>query len=68
VEFNLKDKIGCSMMEFSDIVIQGMSDQDILNWLQDSDLETINFYMKRYERLEFYEVCAIIRDYLNILA
>lgn len=43
-----------------------MTEEDIMEWLDDEQEEYIREYLAFYERMEYYEVCCILRDYLNL--
>ena len=49
---------------YSDSVILKMSPYEIMDWLDEEDRSTIEMYLRRYEKMEYYEVCIILRDYL----
>jgi len=49
---------------YSDSVILKMTPYEIMDWLDEEDRSTIEMYLRRYEKMEYYEVCIILRDYL----
>jgi len=50
----------------SNSIILLMTEEDIMEWLDDEQEEYIREYLEFYERKEYYEVCCILRDYLNL--
>jgi len=43
-----------------------MTKEDIMEWLDEEEEDYIREYLAFYERMEYYEVCCILRDYLNL--
>ena len=54
------------MLDYTDSVILKMSEADIMEWLDDEELWVIESYLNRYEKMEYYEVCCVLRDYINL--
>ena len=51
---------------FDNSIILLMTKEDIMEWLDDEEEDYIREYLAFYERMEYYEVCCILRDYLNL--
>jgi len=47
-------------------IILLMTEEDVMEWLDDEQEEYIREYLAFYERMEYYEVCCILRDYLSL--
>lgn len=63
---NIPDEDMFKIRNYHDSVILKMTPYEIMDWLDDEDKSTIEMYLRRYEKMEYYEVCIILRDYLSL--
>tara|TARA_R110001606_G_scaffold81934_1_gene188342 strand:- start:1646 stop:1852 length:207 start_codon:yes stop_codon:yes gene_type:complete len=60
----IPNEIMFTLRNYTDSIILKMTPYEIMDWLDEEDRSTIEMYLRRYERMEYYEVCVILRDYL----
>jgi hypothetical protein len=58
---NLPFELQQILLEQSDEDILNMSYNEIKDWVLDNSLEEIDEYVKRYESMEYYEICEKIK-------
>ena len=61
---HIPEEVLYKLRNYTDSIILKMTPYEIMDWLDEEDRSTIEMYLRRYERMEYYEVCVILRDYL----
>jgi len=61
---HIPEEVLYRLRNYTDSIILKMTPYEIMDWLDEEDRSTIEMYLRRYERMEYYEVCVILRDYL----